>query len=87
MVDDPPRFVVIEGLARRDVRRAARYDSLVRQLDHGQMLGVSFQRRVQGWRPIAGYTFLADSDAVLTLLEERRANDVELFVYDSGRAP
>ena len=86
MVDYPPRLVVIEGLTRRDVRRAARYDSLVRQLDRGRIAGATFRRRIAEWRPIAGFVFLADPDAVLALLDELRAHDVELFIYDSGRA-
>jgi hypothetical protein len=86
MVDDPPRFVIVEGLIRRDLRRAGRYDHLVRQLDEGRLSPVVFRRRVRSWRPIAGMQFLADPDAVLALLEERRAGDLEVFVYDSGRA-
>jgi len=87
MVDDPPRFIVIEALNRRDLRRAGRYDNLVNQLNEGRITSASFERRVGTWRPIAGYTFLADPDAVLAILEERRAADLEVFHYESGRAP
>jgi len=86
MVDDPPRFVILEGLNRADLRRAGRYDHYVQQLDTGRITGASFQRRIRTWRPIAGYRFLADPDAVLAILENLRATDHEVFVYESGRA-
>jgi len=86
MVDDPPRFVIIEGLLRRDLRRAGRYDSLVGKLEEHRITPAEFRRRVRSWRPIAGFRFLSDPDAVLALLEERRASDQEVFVYSSGRA-
>jgi hypothetical protein len=41
---------------------------------------------VRGWRPIVGERFLSDPDAVLALLEDRRASDLEVFYYESGRA-
>jgi hypothetical protein len=85
MVEDPPRFVVLEGLNRADLRRAGRYDHYVQQLDTGRITGASFQRRIQTWRPIAGFRFLADPDAVLAILENLRATDHEVFVYESGR--
>jgi hypothetical protein len=87
MVTDPPRFLIIEALNRRDLRRAGRYDNLVNQLYEGRITSASFERRVRGWRPIAEYTFLSDPDAVLAILEERRAADLEVFHYESGRAP
>jgi hypothetical protein len=86
MVDDPARFVIVEGLPRRDLRRAGRYDSLINQLDEGRILPTEFRRRVRSWRPIADFRFLSDPDAVLALLEELRASDQEVFVYTSGRA-
>jgi hypothetical protein len=87
MVDDPPRFVIVEGLNRRDTRRAGRYDRLVRELDSGRITKAAFERQVAGWQEIAGFRFLSSADAVLTLVEERRTGDVEVFVYSSGRAP
>jgi hypothetical protein len=86
MVDSPPRFIVVTGLTRRDTRRAARYASFVGQLQDGAISGRSFRRRIGSWDPIVGYRFLADPDAVLAILEERRAHDLELFTYESGRA-
>jgi hypothetical protein len=86
MIGAPPRFVIIEALSRRDLRRAGRYDHLVRQLDEGRISPAAFQRRVRGWRPIVGERFLSDPDAVLALLEDRRASDLEVFYYESGRA-
>jgi hypothetical protein len=86
MVDHPPRFLIFEGLSRRDTRRAARYGALVGQLSEGQLAPVVFRRRISSWRLISGYRFLADPDAVLAILEQRRAEDRELFYYTSGRA-
>jgi hypothetical protein len=86
LVDDPARFIIIEGLSRRDTSRAARYDALVGLMERGEMSRREFRRRVGSWQPIAGYRFLADPDAVLAILEQRRAQDAELFVYESGRA-
>ena len=85
-MDDPPRFIVLEGLSRRDTRRAARYDALVGPYGARRDVPREFRRRVGSWQPIAGYRFLADTDAVLAILEQRRAQDAELFVYDSGRS-
>jgi hypothetical protein len=86
IVGGPPRFLIVQGLSRRDTRRAARYGSLVSQLDDGAISGRAFSRRVGAWRPIVGYRFLSDPDAVLAIIEQRRAEDAEIFVYESGRA-
>jgi hypothetical protein len=85
-VDEPPYFVELSGLSRRDVRRAARYDNLVRQMAEGRVSAATFRRRVGRWRPIDGRRFLSDPDAVLAVLEDRRALDLEIFVYTSGRS-
>jgi hypothetical protein len=84
--DNPPRYVEIAGLSRRDVSRAARYDALVSNLKQGHISGRAFERRVSGWRPIAGERFLANPEAALRIAEERRAADEPTFVYQSGRA-
>lgn len=86
MVDDPPRFIVVEGLTYRDLKRAGRYDSLVGKLQEHRITPTEFRRRIRSWRPIAGFRFLSDPDAVLAVLDERRASDQEVFVYSSGRA-
>lgn len=86
MVDDPPRFVLVEGLSGRDLRRAGRYGRLARELESGRLSHAAFRRQVGAWRPIAGFRFLSDPDAVLALVEDRRAADLEIFYYDSGRA-
>ena len=86
MVDDPPRFVVLEGLGRRDLSRAGHYNDLAQKLDLGRFDPKAFRNRVKRWRPIAGFRFLADPDAVLLLMDRRRADDKEVFVYDSGRS-
>jgi hypothetical protein len=82
---DPPRWAELE-LSRRDARRAGRYMALVGQLAEGKISPRAFERRVSGWRPIAGRRFLANPDAVLALLDERRAGEEEVFYYESGRA-
>ena len=86
MVDDPVRFLVLDGLSRRQLSRAGRYADLVSKLDDGRISSKDFRRRVRRWRSIEGFAFLSDPDAVLALLEQRRANDYEIFVYDSGRS-
>ena len=86
LVDDPPRFVILEGLNRRDLSRAGRYGDLVQKLEAGRILPKDFRTRVRRWRPVAGFHFLADPDAVLLLMDQRRASDREVFVYDSGRS-
>jgi len=81
LVDSPARFVLAEDLSRRDRSRAGRYADLVGKLDAGRIAGAEFRRRVGRWKPIAGERFLADPEAVLAILEQRRAQDVEVFVY------
>ena len=84
--EGPPRRIVIEGLTRRDVRRAARYDAFVSNLANGRISAVDFRRKIRAWRPIAGFRFLAEPDAVLALIDELRAADIELFYYEPGRS-
>jgi hypothetical protein len=86
MVADPPRFIIIETFNRTDLHRAGRYDHLVNLLAARRIAPSAFERRVNSWRPIAGERFLADPEAVLTLLDRLRAEDRETFVYDSGRS-
>jgi hypothetical protein len=86
LVDDPPRFVVIQSPTRGEVRRAGTYQSLTAQLRSGRISPTAFRRRVSRWAPIAGHGFLADPDAVLAIIEARRAADDELFIYQSGRS-
>jgi len=86
LVADPPRFLIIDALSRRDLTRAGRYEELVKRLENGRIRPADFRRRVVSWRPIAGHRFLSDPDAVLAVLEERRAQDKEVFYYDSGRS-
>jgi hypothetical protein len=84
--EGPPRRIVIEGLSRRDVRRAARYGAFVSNLANGRISPAEFRRRIRTWRPIAGFRFLSDPDAVLALIEELRAADIEPFYYEAGRS-
>jgi len=86
LVGDPPRYVEMAGLSRRDVSRAARYDALVSNLAQGRISPAEFKRRVSAWRPIAGHTFVSNPQAALAIAEERRAAGNDLFIYRSGRA-
>lgn len=85
LLDGPARYVELSGLSRGEARRLARYDSLLGQLGSGKLRAAEFERRVSGWRPIRGLRFLANADAALVLVEERRAEDVDVFHYDPGR--
>jgi hypothetical protein len=71
---------------RAEARRLGRYDALVGRLSRGEITGAEFRRRVRSWRPVAGEQLASDPDAVLAALEQRRAADLELFSYSSGRA-
>jgi hypothetical protein len=88
-VDDPPRWVELE-MRPREGRRVARYLSLAGRLADYPKNGfrrAEFARKVSAWRPLPnGMRFLADPDAVLALVEQRRALDLEVFYYESGRA-
>lgn len=85
-VDQPPRYVVLENVSRRDAARLGRYDNLVRQLQEGKITGPAFRRRVRRWRPVAGQKLLADPGEVVALVELLRVEDREVFYYESGRA-
>lgn len=86
LADDPPRFLILAGLTRGERRRASRYDSVVGLLVDQRISDPAFRRRVVTWRPIGGFTLLSDPEAVRAVIEERRAQDLETFVYYSGRA-
>jgi hypothetical protein len=85
LIDGPPRQIVLEGLSRADISRAAKYDNAVSQLANGRLAPAAFERRFRRWRPIAGYRLLSDPEAVLALLDQLRAEDREPFILDSGR--
>jgi hypothetical protein len=92
---DPPgpRLIVIEGASRRDARRAGLYMHATRQLlddlrygpQDAETIRRTFNRRFARWRPVAGFTLLADADAVIALVDELRAGEEEV-VFDSGRS-
>jgi hypothetical protein len=83
IVGDPPRFIIVEGLNRRQRSRVGRYMGLVEQLDHEKLSAAAFRRRVRRWRPIAGQRFLSDPEAVRAVVQRRRAADQEIFHYES----
>ena len=58
MVDEPPRYLIIEALSRRDLSRAGTYGDLVNRLEMGRIDPTAFRLRVRTWRPIAGFQFL-----------------------------
>jgi hypothetical protein len=90
---DPARYIELEGVSRRDLRRAGIYMQATRQLRAdlrarpGEATAIkrAFHRRFRYWRRIAGYRVLSDADAVLALQDGLRAADVEV-VFDSGRS-
>lgn len=84
LVDEPPRQVVLEGLNRRDLSRAAKHANAVNQLESGRLAPEDFRRRFSRWRPIAGFRFLSNPDAVLAVMEGLRAQGQEPFILDSG---
>ena len=86
LLDDPPRWAVLAGLSRGDMRRATRYDAFTNALVRGQMSDAAFRRRIGSWRPIAGEKFLADPAAVRVLIAARKAGDDETFLCSSGRS-
>jgi hypothetical protein len=82
LVAGPDRYIELDGLTRRDRVRVARYNALVSNLAQGNISPAAFRRRVSRWQTIAGHRFLADPDAVLALMEQRRAADQETFTYE-----
>lgn len=79
---EPGSFVLFDQLTRSEARRVARYDSLLSQLDKGQLSAEAFHRRVRMWRPIRGERFLSNPEAALALLDERRVAGDEVFIYE-----
>ena len=86
LVDRPPRWAVVVGPTRSELRRAQRYNALTSNLSQGKITPRAFERRVSSWASIAGERFLADAAAVLAILDERRAGEEELYRYRAGRA-
>jgi hypothetical protein len=87
LLDRRDPWATLEAPSPGEARRAARYGALVSQLAAGRLSSADFRRRVESWRPLRSERFLADPDRVLAELEVRRAADVELFHYSSGRRP
>lgn len=92
LLDTPPRSELLSELSRGEARRVARYGEVVRQLLYqgryrgAVMTPARFRRVVGTWRPIRGERFLSDPDAVVALIDELRADDQELFVYERARS-
>lgn len=80
------RFVILERATRGEARRAGRYASLVSNLQQGKMPPTAFERRMRSWKPIRGHRFLSDPQAVLAIVESRRAAEQDTFFYRSGRS-
>ena len=74
-------YVTLEGLNGSDVRRTARYSSLVGELVSGELSPQAFRRRVGSWREIRGERFESDPDVVMAIIETRRALGEEIFEY------
>lgn len=86
LLDDPPRWTVVDELTASEARRVARYASLLGHLAAGEISPRSFRRRVGSWRPIRSGYFLATADVALVLLEERREGGEDVFIYEGRRA-
>lgn len=71
---------------RAEARRLGRYDNLVRQLRGGRITGAEFERTVRRMRLLDGRRFASNPQAVLARLEVRKALDLDVFTYVSGRA-
>ena len=87
------RLLIAVTVSRADLRRAARYDSLVAGLAAGRMAPRTFERRVAGWRPltvlgppalVGRYRFVSDPRAALRLAQVAADEGVEAWI-DSGR--
>jgi len=91
--DNPPRFVIVEGISARDIQRAGRYMGSIGALLDARARGGTdwaevaraFERRFRRWAPIAGLNLLADPNAVVALAESQRAEEQEI-IFDSGRS-
>jgi hypothetical protein len=79
-------FRVFEGLSRAEARRISRYNSIVGQLSEGRISEREFERKVSTWRQFRGERLTSDPGAVLAQLDIRRAGELELFEYRSGRS-
>ncbi len=86
LLDRPEPFAILEAPTRREASRAGPYDSLVGKMAAAKISPKQFERTVSGWRPIRGERFLSDPNRVLAVLEARRAGELDLFVYESGRS-
>ena len=82
--DNPPRFVIVEGISARDIQRAGSYMGSVGALLNARASGGSdweqvsraFERRFRRWASIAGLNLLADPAAVVALAEAQRAGEL-----------
>ena len=72
LLAQPARLAVIEDVTARDARRLARYETLTRALVCGEITPRTFCQTVRKWAPFHEFHFLADPEAVIAILEERR---------------
>jgi hypothetical protein len=79
-------YRVVERLTKAEARRLGRVDALVGQLVTRDIEPEEFERRSSRWRPFRGERLTSDPRAVLGRIEQRRAGDLDLFEYRSGRA-
>lgn len=80
-------WTILRAPSPRDASRAAKYSSIVRQLQEGKISPQAFKARISQWRPLQnGERFASDPQRVLAEIERRRAEEASLFVYRSGRA-
>ena len=78
LVADPPRVVELH-LAPIEVWRTERHAALVAELAEGLIAPADFEHEAGALLPLAGgLRLLADPAAVLALVEELRAQDLDL---------
>lgn len=77
-------YVQLEGLRRLERQRIGRHDSLIRQLDRGQISPAAFRRRVRRWAPVGGYQLASDPAAILAAVDARRQAGEPLGPYPEG---
>jgi hypothetical protein len=81
-----PGLATVEAPTRGEASRIARWNNLVGKLASGAVTPAQFERRVSGWKPVAGQNLESDPGRVLAEIEALRASDTAIFQYSSGRA-
>lgn len=83
LLDGAPEYVVLENATRSELRRAGRYERLVRELLDARITKKEFIRKIKSWKPIRGRRFLADPKEIYRILDKRREDGLPLFEYEA----